>query len=59
MKLTVKKSAIESAANLLSRVINSKCALPILGDILCEVCDKKMTMTASDAEVTLTTTIGL
>lgn len=59
MKLTVKKSAIESAANLLSRVINAKCALPILGDILCEVCDKKMTMTASDAEVTLTTTIGL
>lgn len=59
MKLIVRKAAIESAATLLSRVINKKNALPILGDIMCEVKDKKMVMIASDSEVTLTTTIEL
>ena len=59
MKLIVKKSAIESAAVLLSKVINAKNSLPILGDILCEVKDKQMTMTASDSEVTVTRTIEL
>lgn len=59
MKLIVRKAAIESAVTLLSRVINKKNALPILGDIMCEVKERKMVMTASDSEVTLTTTIEL
>lgn len=59
MKLIVSKAAIEGAANMLSKVINAKNALPILGDILCEVKDQKMQMTASDSEVTMSTTIAL
>ena len=59
MKLIVSKAAIEGAANMLSKVINPKNALPILGDILCDVKDKTLTMTASDSEVILTTSIAL
>ena len=59
MKIIVSKAAIEGAANMLSKVINAKNALPILGDILCEVKDQKMQMTASDSEVTMSTTIAL
>ena len=47
------------AANLLARVINPKNALPILGDVLFDVKDNEVTLTASDSEVTLSTTIGL
>ena len=59
MKLIVSKTAIESAAVLLSKVINAKNALPILGDILCEVKQQQMVMTASDSEVIVTTTVPL
>ena len=59
MKIVVKKTAIESAAVLLSKVINAKNALPILGDILCEVKEQQMVMTASDSEVIVTTTVPL
>jgi DNA polymerase-3 subunit beta len=59
MKLIVSKAAIEGAANMLSKVINAKNALPILGDIMCEVKDQEMRMTASDSEVTMSTTITL
>ena len=37
MKLIVSKTAIEMAVKNICRVINSKNALPILGDILCMV----------------------
>lgn len=59
MKLTVQKSAIESATNMLSKVINAKSALPILSDILCEVKDNQLAMTASDTEITMQRTIEL
>ena len=59
MKLVVNKTILERATATLQKVINSKNALTILGDILCEVKDKKMTMTASDSEIYITTTIDL
>lgn len=59
MKIIVSKSVIEGAANMLSKVINAKNALPILADILCEVKDKKMQMTASDSEVIMSMSIEL
>ena len=57
--IQVSKSAIEGAAILTSKVINSKNALPILGNILCEVADNKLTMTGSDSECSISTTIEL
>ena len=59
MKLIVSKSAIESAAVVFSKVIPAKSSLPILADILCEVKDNSLTMTASDSEVFLTRTVSL
>ncbi len=59
MKIIVSKAAIEGAATMLSKVINLKNALPILGDIMCEVKGQEMLMTASDGEVTMSTTIAL
>ena len=55
MKLTVKKSKIESAVKNICRVINNKNALPILGDIMCSVNeqDKTLTLLGSDSEVWL------
>ena len=37
MKLIISKSALEMAVKNICRVINSKNALPILGDVLCMV----------------------
>ena len=59
MKIKVTKSAIESAAVILSKVINSKNPLPILGNILCEVNENVLHMTGSDGESSITKTIGL
>ena len=59
MQLTVKKSAIESAAKILSKVIVTNNPLPILADILCEVSDNQMKMTASDSEIDITATVEL
>lgn len=57
--IQVSKSAIEGAAILTSKVINSKNPLPILGDILCEVADNNLTMTGSDGECSISATIEL
>ena len=56
MKLIVSKSALEDCVKNLCKVINTKNALPILGDILFEVNQKAKTahLTASDSEVTMT-----
>ena len=43
----------------LSRVINSKNSLPILGDFLFEVVEGKLNLTASDSEVMMMTTLDL
>ena len=59
MKIIVNKALLGEAANLLARVINPKNVLPILGDVLFDVKDNEVTLTASDSEVTLSTTIGL
>lgn len=59
MKIQVSKSAIEGAAILTSKVINSKNPLPILCNILCEVADNKLIMTGSDGECSIGTTIEL
>ena len=56
MKLIISKLALEMAVKNICRVINSKNALPILGDILCMVDEEKktITMTGSDSEAWLT-----
>ena len=61
MKFIVSKHELEEAVKNLSRVINSKNALPILGDILFEVNadEKSVLLTASDSEVWLQYTITL
>lgn len=43
----------------LSRVINSKNSLPILGDFLFEVAEGRLNLTASDSEVMMKTTLEL
>lgn len=55
MKFVVSKTSLEVCVKNLCRVINTKNALPILGDILCMVDQdqKKITMTASDGEMWL------
>ena len=55
MKLILSKTAIEMAVKNICRVINSKNALPILGDILCMVDEQQqtITMTGSDSEAWL------
>lgn len=61
MKIVVSKTVIEKAVSNICRVINSKNALPILGDILCQVNEqsKMMTLTGSDSEIYLVYTISL
>jgi DNA polymerase-3 subunit beta len=59
MKFTIQSTAIEGAAILLSKVINAKNPLPILGDILCEVANNQLTMTGSDGECSIGTTLDL
>ena len=55
MKIIIKKSSLEACAKNLSKVINRKNALPILGDILFDVNDQEKTvkLTASDSEIWL------
>ena len=57
--MIVKKSAIESAVKVLSKVINPKNARPILDDILCEVTADTIRLTASDGDNTITTSVKL
>lgn len=59
MKLKLDKSVLEGAANDLVKVIAQRNSMPILSDILCEVRDGMLTMTASDTEVMATTSIRL
>ena len=59
MRFTVSSSALSSKLTALSRVINSKNALPILGDFLFEIIDGTLQLTASDSENTMTTTVEL
>ena len=47
MKIIVNRALLGEAANLLARVINPKNALPILGDVLFDVKDNEVTLTAT------------
>ena len=61
MKLIISKSALEMAVKNICRVINSKNALPILGDVLCMVDEQQqtITMTGADTEAWLTYRLAL
>lgn len=59
MRIVVSSSAIERAVSRLSNVISSKNALPILNNILCEVKENNMKLTASDTELTMSTVVCL
>ena len=59
MRFTVSSTALSSRLTALSRVINSKNSLPILGDFLFEVVDGRLNLTASDSEVMMKTSLEL
>ena len=59
MRFTVSSTALSSRLVALSRVINSKNSLPILGDFLFEIVDGRPNLTASDSEVMMKTSIDL
>ena len=59
MRFTVSSSALSSKLTALSRVINSKNSLPILGDFLFEVNGDTLSLTASDSENVMNTRLTL
>ena len=59
MRFTISSTALSSRLVALSRVINSKNSLPILGDFLFEIVDGKLNLTASDSEVMMKTSLDL
>lgn len=59
MRFTVSSSALSSRLAALSRVINSKNSLPILGDFVFEVKGTTLHLTASDSENTMQTVVEL
>ena len=59
MRFTVSSTALSTRLVALSRVINSKNSLPILGDFLFEIIDGRLQLTASDSEVMMKTAIEL
>ena len=59
MRFTISSTALSSRLVALSRVINSKNSLPILGDFLFEVSEGRLNLTASDSEVVMNTSMEL
>ena len=59
MRFSVSSTALSSRLVALSRVINSKNSLPILGDFLFEIIDGRLNLTASDSEVMMKTSMEL
>jgi len=59
MRFTVSSTALSSRLVALSRVINSKNSLPILGDFLFEIEGGRLNLTASDSEVMMKTSLDL
>ena len=59
MRFIVSSTALSSRLVALSRVINSKNSLPILGDFLFEVVGGRLNLTASDSEVMMKTSLEL
>lgn len=59
MKFIVSSSALFSRLQSIGRVVNTKNTLPILENFLFEIQDNLLTITGSDSETTLTTTLEL
>ena len=59
MRFTLSSTALSSKLSALSRVINSKNALPILGDFVFEIGDNMLRLTASDSENIMKTQLEL
>ncbi len=59
MRFTLSSTALSSKLVALSRVINSKNALPILGDFVFDINGQTLSLTASDSENTMQTTVEL
>ena len=59
MRFTLSSSALSSKLSALSKVINSKNALPILGDFVFDIDGQLLTLTASDGENTMRTDLML
>ena len=59
MRFTLSSSALSNKLSALSKVINSKNALPILGDFVFDIDGQTLTLTASDGENTMRTSLAL
>jgi DNA polymerase-3 subunit beta len=59
MRFTLSSTALSSKLTALSRVINSKNALPILGDFVFDINDNILRLTASDSENVMKTQLEL
>lgn len=59
MRFSISSSALSSRLATLAKVVNSKNSLPILDSFLFEVHNSQLTVTASDSENVLRTTLGL
>ena len=59
MRFTLSSTALSNKLSALSRVINSKNALPILGDFVFEISDNILHLTASDSENVMKTQLEL
>ena len=59
MRFTVSSTALSNKLVALSKVINSKNALPILGDFVFDISGQTLCLTASDSENTMQTSVEL
>ena len=59
MRFTLSSTALSNKLSALSKVINSKNALPILGDFVFEISENTLYLTASDSENVMKTQINL
>ena len=59
MRFTLSSTALSTKLSALSKVINSKNALPILGDFVFDIQGQTLTLTASDSENTMRTAVTL
>jgi len=59
MRFTLSSSSLSLKLSALSRVINTKNALPILGDFVFDIKDGILSLTASDSENTMKTQLSL
>ena len=59
MKLTIKKEILLEALNKVSKAISTKNLIPVLAGIKFELKKKKLTLTASDNDITIQTVINI